>query len=46
MLESYSFETFEQFLEWYRQLNPKDTLDKREALELFFNLESYAVLGI
>lgn len=46
MIELFKDSTFEQFLEWYAELNPSDTVDKHEAANIFFNLEDYEILGV
>jgi hypothetical protein len=34
-------ESFEQFSEWYQELNPADERDWKEEMEAYFNLELY-----
>lgn len=46
MVERLQLDSFEEFLEWYGNLNPDDILDKHEAANIFFNLEDYEILGV
>lgn len=34
-------ETFEDFMRWWKSMNPSEQIDHEEALEIFFNQESY-----
>ncbi len=35
------FESFEEFCAWYASLNPSESIDKHEAMTIYFNLETY-----
>jgi hypothetical protein len=35
------FEDFEDFCTWYQSLNPSESIDRHEAMIVYFNLETY-----
>jgi hypothetical protein len=41
MIDDQVFHSSEHFLGWWEDLNPTDKLDKVEALNIFYNLETY-----
>ena len=41
MIDGIFIEDFESFLDWYSNLEPKQTPDLHEAMTIYFNLETY-----
>lgn len=41
MIENVYIEDLESFMEWFTEVNPCEAPDMREALTIFFNLETY-----
>lgn len=46
MIEGLYVEDFESFLDWYCRLNPNEPIDMHEAMNIFFSLEDFEVLGV
>jgi hypothetical protein len=45
MIDNVYIEDLEAFMEWWSGLNPADHLHMGEAMEVFFNLEQFEILG-
>jgi len=41
MIEGKTFSSQQEFMEWFRDLNPSDEIDMEEAIEIYFNMEKY-----
>jgi hypothetical protein len=46
MIENIYIDNFETFFEWYKKINPEEAPDMHEAMNIFFNLEDYEILGV
>jgi hypothetical protein len=46
MLDLTLITDMESFLQWYQQLNPMEAIDQSEAMDIFFNLNDYEILGV
>ena len=46
MLDVTMIQDMESFMQWYQQLNPLEVIDKSEAMDVFFNLHDYEILGV
>lgn len=46
MLDVTMIQDMESFMQWYQQLNPMEEIDQSEAMDIFFNLEDYEILGV
>jgi hypothetical protein len=44
MLEEIYFEDFQNFMEWWKRVNPRDPLDLAEAMEIYFNQDIYGAI--
>jgi hypothetical protein len=41
MIEDVYIEDFEDFMEWFADTNPNEFPDINEAMQVYFNLETY-----
>ena len=41
MIENMYIENFENFMEWFSNINPAEIPDMNEAITIYFNTETY-----